>query len=276
MSRTSVKKRWTKEEEDFLRKNSKTMSYQELADSLGRTKDGVSKRVRSLNLEIKNTFNKYEYNINYFSKIDTEEKAYWVGFIAADGCLLERGRLKIGLQASDSSHLTKFNNALDSNKEVKITTSKKDGKSYPSALLVFDSVNLVEDLKKINIFPMKTYDMKLPKISEELMPHYLRGLFDGDGSFYVGNRKDRDRKVFSIELIGYNSPFMTEIQDFLKQQGINMNWYLKRESTAKLSISNKKDCLNLINYLYCGFKTEVVCLERKREKALEIRALCLV
>lgn len=276
MSKNSTKKRWTKEEEDFLRENSKTMSYQELATSLGRTKNGVSKRVRQLNLEIKNTFNKYEYNVNYFSEIDTAEKAYWLGFIAADGCLLEKGRLKIGLQGSDSSHLEKFNRALESNKKVKMTVSKKDGKSYPSALLVFDSVKMASDLKKANIFPLKTYDMKFPNIKNELMPHYLRGLFDGDGSFYIGNRKDRNRKYFSVELIGYNSPFMLEVQDFLKNQGIDINWYLKRESTAKLSVSNKKDCLNLIEYLYCGFQHEVVCLERKKVKALEIRAQCLV
>ena len=52
---------------------------------------------------------KYFFNEDYFKNVDSEEKAYWLGFIAADGCILENGTLKIGLAEKDSLHLEKFN-----------------------------------------------------------------------------------------------------------------------------------------------------------------------
>jgi len=50
-----------------------------------------------------------EYNRHIFDKINTPEKAYWLGFIVADGYLnVERRMLRIKLGNKDKHHLEKF------------------------------------------------------------------------------------------------------------------------------------------------------------------------
>ena len=59
---------------------------------------------------------KYTYNENYFKIIDSEEKAYWLGFLYADGCItrfyrnekLKSMSLELTLQSNDIEHLKKF------------------------------------------------------------------------------------------------------------------------------------------------------------------------
>jgi hypothetical protein len=68
---------------------------------------------------------KYNFNENYFEKIDTEEKAYWLGFITADGSInLGYGKQKfyqlhINLKGGDYSHLEKFQKAIERNAILK-------------------------------------------------------------------------------------------------------------------------------------------------------------
>ena len=69
----------------------------------------------------------YKANFNYFDKIDTPDKAYWLGFIWADGYIAKRERkqpngcvrieynLKLELQESDASHVQKFLDCIESN-----------------------------------------------------------------------------------------------------------------------------------------------------------------
>ena len=77
---------------------------------------------------------KYNCNYDYFKIIDTPEKAYWLGFIMADGCVMiskrirklktyetiqQRYFLKIALSSVDTQHLEKFNQCINSSYPVK-------------------------------------------------------------------------------------------------------------------------------------------------------------
>ena len=77
---------------------------------------GLSKR-NNPNWKIKPYYskNRIEVDENYFNLIDSADKAYWLGFIAADGWLssnLENPRMMIGLSLKDISHLEKFKNQI--------------------------------------------------------------------------------------------------------------------------------------------------------------------
>ena len=80
--------------------------------------------------------NKYYYNKDFFNKIDTEEKAYWLGFLYADGCIVTRSKckkvtpmsLELVLSSIDINHLYKFLNSLESNIEIKNKIVELNGK----------------------------------------------------------------------------------------------------------------------------------------------------
>lgn len=124
---------------------------------------------------------------NYFSCIDTPEKAYWLGFLFTDGCVdhyRDLNRVRLQLQLTDKHILERFkeNLCLD----CKIIIDERPNSICCS--VEFTDAQIVSDLEKYNIIPNKTY--KINHIPYEFIPceylkDFARGLFDGDGNLYV-------------------------------------------------------------------------------------------
>ena len=65
---------------------------------------------------------KYDVNENYFSSIEGEERAYWLGFLYADGYVRIKGKsgqLTLKLSSKDRDHIVLFNKCLESNYPIK-------------------------------------------------------------------------------------------------------------------------------------------------------------
>ena len=124
---------------------------------------------------------KYHVNINKFSKIDSEESAYWLGFLYADGCMSEESRIGVMLKASDKHHLEKLKNFLEWDKEVKI---RQNGK-FSRCELVFRCKPMFNDLLNLGCHPCKSKDLTFPteiQVPDAFLYHFVRGYCDGDGS----------------------------------------------------------------------------------------------
>src|SRR3990167_2030318 len=127
---------------------------------------------------------KFSLDENFFDVINTEEKAYWLGFFSADGSIHSGNRLEIGLNIDDIEHLEKFKKSIKSNHEIKIKNKfcKKKNKTYYGCRIMFRSKPMKLALNKVGIFKNKTYNLKpYDEINSDLVRHYLRGLIDGDG-----------------------------------------------------------------------------------------------
>lgn len=128
----------------------------------------------------------------YFEIIDTERKAYWLGFIYADGCVQysegETNSLAVEIKWSDKYLLEELAQDLASNlqpREVKTNNDRHGWKPKHNAKIAFHSKKLCEDLIKYGAVPNKTYKLnKLPNIPKHLIRHFIRGYFDGDGTIY--------------------------------------------------------------------------------------------
>ncbi len=117
---------------------------------------------------------------SYFDIIDNEEKAYWLGFIVADGCVLWNERtgnyaLQIGLQSGDSEHLEQL--ARDMGSLNLVARDQRNG----TCRLVWYSKRLVARLIELGIMPRKSGVEKIPTFPLTLEKHFWRGVFDGDG-----------------------------------------------------------------------------------------------
>lgn len=124
---------------------------------------------------------KFSINHNAFSEY-TPESAYWAGFLAADGNLRVSHsgckQIRIYLKKSDSIHLEKFKKFLQSEHKVSLSPS------YDRCSFEFTSEKIFDDLTRLyNITPTKSFTLKPPTgLPENLIRHYVRGVFDGDGT----------------------------------------------------------------------------------------------
>lgn len=129
---------------------------------------------------------KYLVDEDFFEIIDSEEKAYWVGFILADGCIIQAkwtNRLNVTLGNIDVQHLEKLKQSLSSTHRV----IERPGRGVSS--LDICSEKLCKDLIKLNVTPRKTYTGTPAIVPDNLRDHYFRGLVDGDGSICKASNK---------------------------------------------------------------------------------------
>lgn len=123
----------------------------------------------------------------FFEKIDTEEKAYILGFVYADGCI-SKNTFSIKLSIKDEDFLINIKNTLKSEHKIIHTINKNGwGIGNESCSLSIVSKKMVNDLLNDGVFYNKSNILEFPSSSivpENLLHHFIRGYFDGDGSVY--------------------------------------------------------------------------------------------
>jgi hypothetical protein len=144
---------------------------------------------------------KYAVDQYFFDEINTEEKAYWLGFITADGCITAKAHaLTINLKAADAGHLEKLRLALSSDSPIRPSGS---GRSCGGIVRwQANSVPLVRALAILGITPRKSATAVPWDGPEHLMPHYWRGMVDGDGGISFTRNRPGSPLQWSIHLTG--------------------------------------------------------------------------
>lgn len=157
----------------------------------------------------------YPVNDAYFASVDTVAKAYWLGFITADGCVASASNnLSIGLARCDRDHLAKFNAAIGSERPVLDYEAMSKGAMRSFSRATITSSRVVQDLACVGITPRKTFSVEAWRGPEALMVPYWRGVFDGDGAIFKARRrstyKEREYEAdhWSLELVGSYSMMM--------------------------------------------------------------------
>ena len=147
--------------------------------------------------------NKYVFDYNFFQDIDNEHKAYWLGFLCADGCILDMKlksgeripqTLQISISINDIELIYEFMRDIKIDKKVYIGTSKNKKSITQYAKLCVGSNKMCRDLISHGCVQRKTYILKFPDIDEYLVRHFIRGYFDGDGSVYFIERFQYDKR----------------------------------------------------------------------------------
>ncbi len=205
--------------------------------------------------------NKYNINLRYFKNIDNENKAYWLGFITADGYISyaykKYGIIGLELKQSDKTHIEKFAKELNYDGAIKY---RKNKKSYYVAIY---APKLVNDLVKLGITNNKSKVVKpCEQIPNELLRHYWRGVFDGDGSISISQKESRMMTLTGNE-------FMTQgIKSFLLKSGIKTKAKIyKDRNHFSASYGGRWIVTEIINLLYKGAN---IYLERKMNLATKI------
>lgn len=131
------------------------------------------------------TINQWDYD--FFSRRNPIT-AYWAGFGFADGCVTRQKhgiRFHVIMSTKDAVHIEDFAKTIHFPVD-KIMKNKKDT-ARTIQLSMIHRASAFEDLNYWGIVERKSYNFIEPKVSFEMLPHFLRGWFDGDG--YVNTRR---------------------------------------------------------------------------------------
>ena len=145
----------------------------------------------------------YTTNENYFNIIDTERKAYFLGFIMADGSIRppvgnRQGVLTFGIHHEDSYILEELmKDVVPDGKVHNVYAPSIQARGHsPQARVNIISNQIVSDLCRHGVFHRKSYNgMSFPTLAPELIPHFIRGYFDGNGGITVNEVKNRYVRV---------------------------------------------------------------------------------
>lgn len=230
-----------------------------IATKLGSYEGTISKKLKAMGIEIKHS-GIAKFNEHIFDSIDTEEKAYWLGFIFADGYIAtinpekKNYAFELSLKSTDFEHLNKFNTFMDyKGNNVKIARSKHKDTFYERCRWGISNEHLWNTLNNYGCTPKKSLTLKFPDKSifveselyskEELIRHFIRGYFDGDGTLTYSN------KEHSVPESGFagTKEFLEGISEYIPEkllivQRTNSNTYYMNSSYRK--------SITLLHYLY--------------------------
>lgn len=204
-------------------------SLKKVAAELGGTHEGIRAAMKRYGLIVKAPVI-HSCNQDFFAE-DNEQSFYWAGFLAADGCVRahsngkEINYLSLGLAKKDKQHVELFKTHINStapigdylNKNSKINSEWND--TWRSEIKI-TSLKLCNDLKRFGIGPRKSLTYSFPDwlIDHPLVNHFMRGYFDGDGSFYIGGLRDgRTVKQLYFSLRG-TSDFLLLYRKILERE----------------------------------------------------------
>lgn len=215
-------------------------SQRKIAKKMNVSEDTIRKWMKEENIPTRKR--KYSLNENYFEKISSEEQAYWLGFLSADGYVSEnRGTIVLELQEQDLEHLQKFAKTLNSNRPILMLKPKLNNKEFIHYRVVLNSRIMVNHLLKYGIHQNKSLNFEPTNIPSDLFGFWLIGYLDGDGCIF------KDKKRVGIHLTG-TFKTLTIIKTFLQSTN-QISLEHKCQNTYKLR-PEKDICENFLKYYH--------------------------
>ena len=228
--------------DEYLNTPELERSLTKLQRKYGIRRQTIAEELRKRGHEVINYQNRLRLNENVFDVINTEEKAYWLGFMFADGNISSEGhRLEMNLGIKDVDHMEKFRKFLNLETEIKI--AKQYGKGEMQCRLSARNKNIWNQLNNKGCTSKKSLTLQFPdqSIFEStlLIYDFIRGYCDGDG--YLGAYKKDGKMKTDISFIGTKS-FLIDLEKFLGISGYirNKSYGDKTNQAFELKYSGTK------------------------------------
>lgn len=193
---------------------------------------------------------RYEFNEEYFKVIDTEEKAYWLGFLMADGSIdKELCYLKFKLKEEDKYIIEQFKKDIKCDRPTRIEKVQYASGIHSFAVFEIGSKAMIKDLIYHGCGPKKSGKEVLPdSIPEEMIRHFIRGFMDGDGTV------SKKTRLISWISLSYNVllSIKMHLENKLNIKSIDIYFSPSkdyRHQQFRYTICSK-DAENILDYLY--------------------------
>ena len=237
--------------------------------------ENILKRHGIQRLQPSDFIRKYSVDEDYFKDIDTDSKAYILGFLYADGNVGKNDyRLQISLQEDDKEILDKMKNEFQSNRPLQfINTPDNYPNRKPQYTLVVENKEFHKWLLYQGLIPNKSYIATFPKhLQEKYYKSFIRGLYDGDGCLYHNKKQNSNTISFTgtSELINCIGDIIEQELGIKKRIHKAQNSIKEDKNTRVLMFGGNKQVLKFLNWLYDG---ATIYLQRKYNKYCELYSI---
>ena len=237
-----------------LYNSEKHYSIQSIAKTLSISPSSVWRCLRKNSIiRGNNSFKKFNYNEGRFKNIKTEADAYWLGFLYADGYNnVIKNEVELTLQYEDIDTVINFKEYIGDGKIKKVIKS-----GFPQAQYRFVNKTISNNLEKHGCTMNKSFTKEFPQIKTNLIRHFIRGYFDGNGNVTVCNN------TITFKIYTASEKFAYSLKNILEKEletKINIH---KRKNVFELSKTEKKIVKKFCQYIY---KYSKIKLERKYKK----------
>ena len=244
-------------------------SYKDAARAINRDVTIVKRIIKEHNIIY--DYRPYNKNLkhDFFSVINSAEKAWLIGFLFTDGSVRNIGnnyQIRLSIKLQDEEIINKIKSWLCI--DTKTRYDKREGKE--GCGIEISSKQIFDDLGKHGIIPNKTYyshGIYLDKIPEEFQRDYIRGLFDGDGGISFTGNTNEVSCDFTSYFYDTVEEFQLVIDNYINK--INHNKIYRTESKSRCSWRGRQQTLKILSYLYDNSE---VYLKRKYDKYLWIKS----
>lgn len=189
----------------------------------------------------------YSFDLSVF-KENSREKFYWLGFIGADGAIVNN-TLSIELKSVDKAHLEKFNKWCKNTNPIKKRVNNSNCSCVKASI---NSKELVEYLKNYSIIQNKSSVFEMKGIPSQYVYDFIRGYMDGDGSVGI-----KDGQIY-ISFVSGSRTLLEQIENIIKTNN-KINDY---KTYYKITCLGNKKARAILDKVYEN-STENTRLDRK-------------
>lgn len=208
---------------------------------------------------------KKQINSTFFNKIDTEEKAYWLGFFTADGYVSKTNNIELCLAEVDKKHVEAFKESIKSKHTISKKVAILNDKTFLAYRINIKDKNIANDLRNYGLTNNKSYNAFIPEqqIPNDLIRHYIRGYFDGDGCIFY----NKTHSGLYVSVVTASKQMSIDFCNIIKKY-IDIDMYCnkreRRDSIIfELRLNKKKDVYRFLSWIY---DDSTIYLERKYNK----------
>ena len=203
----------------------------------------------------------YEINEKFFNSW-TNKMAYVLGIILTDGNIaINSGCISVSMK--EENHLEKIKKMVGAEHPVKYR------KQIDLFTFGFSRKVMTDKLLKLGITSKKSLKVKFPNVPDKFLSHFVRGVFDGDGSVFFEHRSRKS--PLRVSFTSGSKAFMTTLESKLHSHAGLRKRTIYQSLRKRMSYYIRyahNDSLKFFDYIYAG-ADESMWLERKHQKFLE-------
>ena len=249
-------------------------TIKELAEEYNVNTSSIARFLHRNGIET-NRNSRFHFNQDYFETIDTEHKAYWLGFMYADGYVNSKeNTVSLRLKDNDDYILKRFAEDLDSNIPVKYYTHThklpSSGKEHTLkyAALTICNAKIKKDLISNGCLENKTLVLTFPfHLPQDLYVHFIRGYMDGDGCITYHGKQKCGIQRFKVSFCGTQEVLKGIQRVFGLTSKLRKRWD-DNKNNYDLTISGNRQVYAFLTALY---ENSTIHLERKYNRYLELK-----